>query len=230
MEGNVQYCAYVRLRDGLLLASHRGAGESGDGTDAVSEVFQRGAVARNKRLAVEVAYPDRQGARKCLHVATGETDALAVLTPDTYPKGVALRLLSSIRGHIDKDPRVAELVERAVREEALSKRVGPLMQQECARYEDPAEAAKVADVLQQVEEVKVIIAGNIDKVLDQTPNLETMESKGGHLMEEAAIFQKSSEEAKRNIYRRNCRIKIIVGVIIALLVLYVIIPICVHFT
>jgi hypothetical protein len=90
-------------------------------------------------------------------------------------------------------------------------------------------------------------------------------------MEEAAIFQKSSEEAKRNIYRRNCRvrhgasriptlspvtvsyatlkpnsarrfscdgasvcclpqIKIIVGVIIALLVLYVIIPICVHFT
>jgi hypothetical protein len=45
---------------------------------------------------------------------------------------------------------VAELVERAVREEALSKRVSPLMQQECARYEDPAEAAKVADVLQQV--------------------------------------------------------------------------------
>jgi hypothetical protein len=83
--------------------------------------------------------------------------------------------------------------------------------QPLALEEDPLARAQ-----RQLEEVKVVMQSNIDKAANERQqSLERIEQKSEGLDEQAGLFYKSSEQVRREMWRKNCRQKLCVATVAA---------------
>lgn len=89
----------------------------------------------------------------------------------------------------------------------------------------PGEYSKVANVTKKVEEVKGIMAENIDRMLQRGEKLELLTDKTENLMNESQLFQKQSRTLRRQFWWQNIKMKLIVGgaVLLCLVVVFLII-------
>ena len=86
---------------------------------------------------------------------------------------------------------------------------------------------KVAAMGLKVEEVKTVMEGNINRVLQNAENLESVENKTEQLRSTAQTFQKKSENVKKALWWRNFKVKLILFILITCIVLYITLPLIV---
>jgi len=144
---NIEYCAYFRSKDGLILGSSPTLLHP-QGAAALHAVLSSSVVSAEAQLCIDVESDAVRG-HMALHVQTGSQDGAAVLTPTTYPRGVAAsflsRLLSEIRKAVPE-----EAVAVAEDGTTLASVLQPIMEKECALYEDPSKADAVQRVMRKV--------------------------------------------------------------------------------
>ena len=75
----------------------------------------------------------------------------------------------------------------------------------------------------QVDEVQGIMASNVEKVLEREGKLSSLEERADKLHEGTEQFHKAAVRIKKKHFWENMKMKIIIGVIIALIIIAIII-------
>ncbi|KAM6984904.1 vesicle-associated membrane protein 8 [Aplochiton taeniatus] len=86
----------------------------------------------------------------------------------------------------------------------------------------PAPSTKLDDVQGQVNEVKVILKDNINKVLERGERLDDLMDKTDDLQATADTFQRTSTKVARKYWWKNTKMMIIIGVIVLIIVILII--------
>ncbi|KAJ4969206.1 hypothetical protein NE237_015907 [Protea cynaroides] len=110
---------------------------------------------------------------------------------------------------------------------SLKKEFGPKLKehmQYCADH--PEEINKLSKVKAQVSEVKGVMMGNIEKVLDRGEKIELLVDKTENLRSQAQDFRQQGTKMKRKMWIQNMKIKLIVLGIIIALILIIIMSVC----
>ncbi|XP_062409399.1 vesicle-associated membrane protein 7 isoform X1 [Sardina pilchardus] len=82
--------------------------------------------------------------------------------------------------------------------------------------------SKVSQVQDQVNDVKVILKDNINKVLERGERLDDLIDKTDDLQATADSFQKTSTRVARKYWWKNIKMMIIIGVIVAIIIILII--------
>ncbi|XP_056147082.1 vesicle-associated membrane protein 8-like isoform X2 [Lampris incognitus] len=83
-------------------------------------------------------------------------------------------------------------------------------------------ANKVEQVQGQVNEVKVILKDNINKVLERGERLDDLIDKTDDLQATADSFQRTSTRVARKHWWKNAKMMVIVGVIVLVIIVIII--------
>ncbi|XP_062340514.1 vesicle-associated membrane protein 8 [Osmerus eperlanus] len=86
----------------------------------------------------------------------------------------------------------------------------------------PSAPAKLDQVQGQVNEVKVILKDNINKVLERGEKLDDLIDKTDDLRSTADTFQRTSARVARKYWWKNTKIMIIIGVVVVIVVILII--------
>ncbi|XP_046873781.1 vesicle-associated membrane protein 8 isoform X4 [Hypomesus transpacificus] len=86
----------------------------------------------------------------------------------------------------------------------------------------PSAPAKLDQVQGQVNEVKVILKDNINKVLERGEKLDDLIDKTDDLRSSADTFQRTSTRVARKYWWKNTKIMIIIGVVVVIAVILII--------
>ncbi|XP_040914446.1 vesicle-associated membrane protein 8 isoform X2 [Toxotes jaculatrix] len=74
----------------------------------------------------------------------------------------------------------------------------------------------------QVNEVKVILKDNINKVLERGERLDDLIGKTDDLQASADSFQRTSKQVARKYWWKNIKMMIIIGIILAIIIILII--------
>lgn len=250
--GGVRYAAVARLGDGKLAASHAGPGRRGvevseraprarpaplarnpggltaggglpgaqeEGT--VRKVLASGNLQRNQQLTVTVS--EELGT---LHLQTGDAEVLAVMCSTAYPRRKAFEMLRELQAGL-AEVAGPEALAAMANEGDLNRYCQGMLRAAIKKYGDLAAVDKVAAMGLKVEEVKTVMEGNINRVLQNAENLESVENKTEQLRSTAQTFQKKSENVKKALWWRNFKVKLILFILITCIVLYITLPLIV---
>lgn len=222
-EGNIRFAAFARLSDGLTLATFKGRGSNANTVETANKVLRSGNLKPKSQLTVTI-----DQTIGTLHLAAGEVDVIAVITAPAYPRRSAFKLLDEIRSGVDAciPP---EGVTGATKDGEYAKQM-PFLREACVRYEDLAEVDKITAVGAQVEEVKAVMEGNINKMLDNAETVNAVEDKSEQLRAGAQQFQRRSDHVKRMMWWRLVKLKLIFGTLILVILGYILIPIIINAT
>lgn len=92
-----------------------------------------------------------------------------------------------------------------------------------AEVASPSSSSSKMDQVQgQVNEVKVILKDNINKVLERGEQLDDLMGKTGELQATADSFQRTSTRVARKYWWKNIKMMIIIGVIVLVIVILII--------
>ncbi|KAM7368646.1 hypothetical protein PAMP_012962 [Pampus punctatissimus] len=83
-------------------------------------------------------------------------------------------------------------------------------------------SAKLDQVQGQVNEVKVILKDNINKVLERGDRLDDLIGKTDDLQASADSFQRTSTRVARKYWWQNIKMMIIIGVIVLIIIILII--------
>ncbi|KAM4635336.1 vesicle-associated membrane protein 3 [Polymixia lowei] len=81
---------------------------------------------------------------------------------------------------------------------------------------------KLDQVQGQVNEVKVILKDNINKVLERGERLDDLIDKTDDLQATADSFQKTSTRVARKYWWKNVKMMIIIGVVVLIIIILII--------
>jgi len=81
----------------------------------------------------------------------------------------------------------------------------------------------MAAAKRQVDEVRGIMASNVEKVLEREGKLSHLEERADKLHEGTEQFHKAAVRIKKKHFWENMKMKIIIGVIILLIIIIIII-------
>ncbi|KAF7647115.1 hypothetical protein LDENG_00177280 [Lucifuga dentata] len=84
-----------------------------------------------------------------------------------------------------------------------------------------ASSNKMAQVQGQVNEVKVILKDNINKVLERGDKLDDLIGKTDDLQASADTFQRTSTRVARKYWWKNIKMMIIIGVIVVIIIVLI---------
>ncbi|KAL7847086.1 hypothetical protein SRHO_G00220660 [Serrasalmus rhombeus] len=86
----------------------------------------------------------------------------------------------------------------------------------------PQAPSKLNQVQEQVNDVKVILKDNINKVLERGERLDDLIGKTDDLQASADSFQRTSTRVSRKFWWKNMKMMIIIGVIVLIIVVLII--------
>ncbi|XP_030291819.1 vesicle-associated membrane protein 8 isoform X2 [Sparus aurata] len=86
----------------------------------------------------------------------------------------------------------------------------------------PGSSGKLDQVQGQVNEVKVILSDNINKVLERGDRLDDLIGKTDDLQASADSFQRTSTRVARKYWWKNIKMMIIIGVIVLIVLILII--------
>jgi len=89
----------------------------------------------------------------------------------------------------------------------------------------PTTQDKTKEVLQQINDVEVVMQSNINKIVQNTADLESLQIKSEQMKDSSAQFKKSATELKKTMWWQNLKIKIIIGLVIGAILLIIILSI-----
>jgi len=219
----VRFAVLARLSDGLILATHASKKSGGQQVETVKRVLTSGNIRAKAQLTVTVN--DEVGT---LHLMAGEVDVLAVVTSASYTRRTAYKLLGELREKATETVS-AEAVSGATREGELKGVAGAWMKEVCSKFENEGAVDKASAVALQIDEVKAVMEGNINRMLDQSESLSAVENKSEALRAGAHQFQRQSEAVKRVMWWRNFKVKAIIGLLVLCVAGYILIPVLANY-
>ncbi|XP_064163676.1 vesicle-associated membrane protein 8 [Anguilla rostrata] len=86
----------------------------------------------------------------------------------------------------------------------------------------PAPPTKLTQVQDQVNDVKVILKDNINKVLERGEKLDDLIDKTDDLRATADSFQRTSTRVARKYWWKNIKMMVIIGVVVAIIIILII--------
>ncbi|KAL9675672.1 hypothetical protein QQ045_003876 [Rhodiola kirilowii] len=90
----------------------------------------------------------------------------------------------------------------------------------------PEEVSQVAKVQTQVAEVKGVMIGNIEKVLERGGKIEILIDKTENLRSQAQEFKQGGTQLKRKMWLNNMKIKLTVLLILIVLFFIIFFSVC----
>uniref|UniRef100_A0A7S0RCA4 V-SNARE coiled-coil homology domain-containing protein n=1 Tax=Pyramimonas obovata TaxID=1411642 RepID=A0A7S0RCA4_9CHLO len=91
---------------------------------------------------------------------------------------------------------------------------------------NPEEFSKIAQVKQQVEEVKNIMMDNIEKVLDRGDRIELLVDKTEELRFQADTFYRSGRNLRRKMWWNNIKMKLLIAFVVLLILVIIFCSFC----
>merc|ERR1719171_1714796 len=87
-------------------------------------------------------------------------------------------------------------------------------------------SAKIANVKKQIEDTRIIMSENIDKVLERGERLEDVMDKSEQMRDTADAFRKKGRELRRKMWWQNTKMKLIIALVVLLLILIIFFAAC----
>ena len=139
--------------------------------------------------------------------------AFFVLTDFNYSDRLAYNLLGELEEQYDVFLSEHDL-------NALKKEGNELID----KYNNPANFDKLSQAREQVEDIKVEVQENVNKLMTNGDNLNDLEDQTHNIRMGAEKFGKNSKSLERQMYWRKIRnLAIIIGIIILVIIIIVII-------
>jgi uncharacterized Zn finger protein len=145
----------------------------------------------------------------------------ACVNDPMYPERAAWQLVDEFSQMIQAN--ASELDTAPI--ESLSRVFKKQMRDLMAKYETPANVDKTAQVKEKVDQVQGVMQDNVKRILDTHTNLEGLEEKTDTMSRQANQFLKQSVDLRRQMQLRNLKLKICLGIVIALIFLFIIVKI-----
>lgn len=215
---NIRYVAVCRLHDRVAVAEYCAA----NGSDLpksrldekVHKVLRSERVTEHKRLTIT----DREVGS--IHYDSDPACLYMVVCSREYQQRLAFKFLGEVRREFES--KFGDEVQTA-REGSLSRPAKSTLKDICASHNSPGSGDKVQSVALQVEEVKGQMHNNIQSVLRNTDNVETLVNQSDTMMNEANTFNRGAVAARNNMWWQNK--KMMVLILIGVLILFGVIAI-----
>lgn len=136
-----------------------------------------------------------------------------------YPQRAAFKFLGELKREFDE--RFGKDVQTA-RHSALSRPSRELFRTLCDKYNAVESVDKVAAVSMQVEEVKGVMQDNIQSVLRNQENIETLLDQTDTMKNQASDFQRTANRTKNKMWWKNAKLQLVI-VILAIIIIAIII-------
>lgn len=222
--GSVYYLAVARLHDRVCVADFV-VPPSGDGAAAMAggdvyaaklrKVLDSGRVGEHARLTITDA------AVGSIHYDADPSLLYMAITTPAYPQRAAFKLLTAAREAFEGAH--GDGVSGA-KERGLSRPARGVFRGVLDRYGSVAQVDRVAAVGVQVAEVQAVMASNIQSVLRNAENLDTLLDRSDAMRGEAGAFQRSSVAVKKNMWWKNTRLTVVVVILLVVLAAIIVVP------
>lgn len=215
----VRYVAVARLADRLPIATYA-ATDTREMPKAVLDkkldrVLGSGRVAEHTRLTIT----DRQVGS--IHYDTDPNCLYLVVCEPDYAQRTAFKLLSELRSSFSA--KFADDVP-AARHSSLSRPARDTLRALCDKYNNVAGVDKVAAISVQVDAVKNTMQDNINSVLRNTENIETLLDQTHAMKNEASGFQRTAGRVKQKMWWQNFKMQLLIAILVVILILVIVVP------
>ena len=216
----MRYVGLARLKDGLLLASQKGkkAPSPSKIDDTVARVLSSGNLTSGQRLSITV-----DKVIGTLHILTNNSVVVVGVFAEGVPRRSAFEVLESAAGFV-KEQVSPELISGATKEGEINKVCKEYFRELCTKNENLG-SDKISKIGSKIEEVKLVVEQNINRVLQNAEDLEAVETKSEILRQDAQQFQRRGENIKRALWWRNFKLKCIIALLVGVVLCYIFIPI-----
>lgn len=206
---NVRYVAVARLVDKVTVADFT-AIESREISPKLLEekrerVLHSGRVGEHHRLTItdkDVGTIHFDSDPVCIYLAVCSRE---------YQQRAAFKFLGEVRREFDS--RFGNDVQTA-RHSSLTRSCREMFRTICEKFNTIENVDKVASVSMQVDEVKGVMQNNIQSVLRNQENIETLLDQTDTMKNEATGFQRSAHRAKDKMWWKNVKLQIVIVIIV----------------
>eukprot|EP00850_Spirogloea_muscicola_P020555 SM000219S06700 [mRNA] locus=s219:92849:94862:- [translate_table: standard] len=229
-----RHLSVSRMVDGVQVAAFSKDGDNAETGSTVRRVVTSGKLLPHSRLTITV--DESVGT---LHLLTEESSIIAVVTALSYPRRLAFALLDSVITLIQEKVKPSALA--LAPEGGLDEQLRPFLKEAlndsdlwswlklCLQYDDVKGRDKVAAVEMEVEEVKHVMQGNIQRVLERSPSTAHISNATDELAAHARQYQRRSEEIQRVIEWRNVKVKVVILLVLIVVLTYILMVVFVGF-
>lgn len=209
----MRYVAVARLADKVTIADFAPA-ESRDMPLKLLEekrerVFHSGRVGEHHRLTIT----DKDVGT--IHYDSDPVCIYLVVCSREYQQRTAFKFLDEVRR--DFDTRFGNDVQTA-RQGSLTRSSRELLRDLCDKFNTVENVDKVASVSMQVEEVKDVMQNNIQSVLRNQENIETLLDQTDTMKNEATGFHRSANRVKDKMWWKNVKLQIIIIILVLVII------------
>jgi hypothetical protein len=160
-----------------------------------------------------------QGKNQETYYFTHITPAVFVLllAQSSYPERHAFDLIENINKdsiHLLVDAKSGELTSSG--RQSLKNLVD--------KYQDIKNISKISQIENDVKDIKLDLNENIRKVVSNVEDAKQLEDKSHRIKNNADAFKKDSKALERATWWQNCKLTIIIGVIVIGLILVIVLP------
>jgi Synaptobrevin len=214
--------SFARLSDRAILASQFSTNISSRERSEIENSFfdflqQADSLASSSRKTKPVS---SLGGKLYLLVDQSNKYLFCTCINDTlYPERAAFQLLEEFSSSVlnFQDPSVS-LESAAI--ESLTRVFKKDMRLLMSKFDSPGNVDKTAQVREKVDQVQSVMQDNVKKMLDNHSNLEGLEEKTDSMSKQANQFLKQSVDLRRQMQMKNLKLKIVLGVVITLIVVW----------
>lgn len=211
---NVRYVAVARLADRVPIADYAAVDTRELPAklfdDKLDKVLRSGRIGQHTRLTIT----DRDVGS--IHYDSDPTCLYLAICARDYSQRTAFRLLGELRAEFDARYSKDDIAD--AKYGGLSRSCRDTMKTVVAKYERLESVDKVAAVSVQVEEVKGVMQNNIESVLRNQENIETLLDQTDTMKNEATGFQRSANRAKDKMWWKNVKLQIVIIILVLVLV------------
>ncbi|EEY58324.1 uncharacterized protein PITG_00979 [Phytophthora infestans T30-4] len=221
---NIKFLAIARATDKVIVASymHPSGGKPARGGEAEMATFREmlSKVIRAPTWKTQVT-PNGRHSLECdpnkFHFTMNNDELVfAAITAKDYPIRLAFQMISAVQTDV-----VPKFGSKALtcRENGLDKDCAKALAGIATGYDDRTKVDKLSEVMNQVDGVKTVMHNNIQVVLSNTEKMEVVEQKTNDLNEQAKVFRNTGRKLRRQMWWKNVKLTILLGVCAVLVLL-----------
>ena len=213
----MRYIAVARLADRVSIASYAAVDNREMPAKLLAEKQEK--VLRSNRIGEHTRLTITDRDVGSIHYDSDPVCLYLVICDREYQQRMAFKLLGELRR--DFDAQFAGDISSASHG-GLSKAAEGTLKRIVQRYNEAENVDKVAAVRMQVDDVKGVMQGNIQNVLRNQENIETLLDESDAMKNEASGFQRSANRAREKMWWKNIKLQIVIFILIAVLVVLII--------
>jgi len=145
-----------------------------------------------------------------------------------YPERHAFGMMDELQRELEERVPGDELSHKDT--ENINKDAKKFVAAVLRRYDNLQELDKLYEAQHNVDQIQVVMNQNLQQVMKNVQDVEEIRGKSENMKVLANQFQKDSTSLAKQMYWRNMRLKIIIGLIILAVILYIVVPIAIKYS